>query len=364
MKDLSADHNLIEGRVYNAPLHDTSMKVPGGGLLSTASDLVRLATAANTGKLLGDELRQQMWTVQKTTSGKETGYGLGWQLATRSGRNMISHGGAQAGTSTMFVLVPDTGTSVAIMCNMQGLQFRNLAAQIASLVQPPAPPTNYDDAVAKLRAAIQHEVEQKRLPAISISLVDDQCVVWAEGFGHQDAARQTPATAETVYRVGSVSKLFTDIAVLQLVEQGRLDLDADVRQYLPQFQPQSPDGIPLTLRQMMSHRSGLVRESPVGNYFDPDEPTLDATVASLNDTSLVYKPETKTKYSNAAIAVVGAVLERELDGSHPDQVRRTILDPLKMDRSSFVVTDEVRPQLATGWMRTYDGRRFEAPTFL
>ncbi|MBC8355957.1 MAG: serine hydrolase [Planctomycetes bacterium] len=250
------------------------------------------------------------------------------------------------------------------MCNLQGAGLRNTAAAIADVVQPPKAPLDYSKAIEKLRSAIGHEVDQKQLPALSIALVDEDRVVWAEGFGHQDTDGKVAATAETVYRVGSVSKLFTDIAVLQLVEAGKLDLDAPVQTYLPDFKPKNPYEVPLTLQQMMSHRSGLVRESPVGNYFDPEEPTLAATVASLNETSLVYKPETKTKYSNAAIAVVGAVLEKQLDRSHPERVRQTILTPLKMHGSSFVVTPAAKSTLATGWMRTYDGRRFEAPTFL
>ncbi|MCA9049568.1 MAG: serine hydrolase [Planctomycetaceae bacterium] len=246
-----------------------------------------------------------------------------------------------------------------------------LALLLSFSSSPPAaqdrtwsPKDGYEQAIEKLRAAIRYEVDQKELPALSISLVDRDNIVWAEGFGFQDAEKKIPATAETVYRVGSVSKLFTDVAVLQLVEDGRIDLDAPVQQYLPDFRPDNPFEIPMTLRQMMSHRSGLVRESPVGNYFDPDEPTLADTVAGLNSTSLVYQPETKTKYSNAAIAVVGAVLEQQLAESHPQRVRQTILEPLEMTESSFVVTAAVEPKLAAGWMRTYDGRRFEAPTFL
>jgi CubicO group peptidase (beta-lactamase class C family)/D-alanyl-D-alanine dipeptidase len=224
--------------------------------------------------------------------------------------------------------------------------------------------TDYAAALEKLTAAVRYEVEQKDLPAFSIAVVDDQQVVWAEGFGFQDADRKVPATADTVYRVGSISKLFTDIAVMQLVEEGTLDLDAPVQTWLPDFRPEHPYDIPLTLRQMMSHRSGLVRESPVGSYFDPTEPTLAATVASLNDTALVYKPQTRIKYSNAAIAVVGAVLESRLDVSHPQRVRQAILDPLQLTHTGFVVTDNLKPHLATGWMHTCDGRRFVAPTFL
>ncbi|QDT02072.1 D-alanyl-D-alanine dipeptidase [Rubripirellula lacrimiformis] len=237
-------------------------------------------------------------------------------------------------------------------------------AAVGEHVQPDDSQTDYTAAIAKIRSAVQYEVAEKNLPALSVSLVDGDRVVWADGFGFQDSERRVPATADTIYRVGSVSKLFTDMALLQLVEDAALDLDAPVTKYLPDFQPQNDFGIPITLRQLMSHQSGLVRESPVGNYFDPTEPSLSETVASLNDTSLVYQPETKTKYSNAAIAVVGAVLEKQLDVSHPQRVRTKILDPLGMTASSFVITPAIESSLATGWMHTYDGRRFEAPGFL
>ncbi len=224
--------------------------------------------------------------------------------------------------------------------------------------------TQYGQALQKLQDAIASEVQQKQLPAFSIALVDGDQTVWAAGFGFQDAAQQVPATADTVYRVGSVSKLFTDIAVMQLVEAGQLDLDAPVQNYLPELKPANRWGVPITLRQMMSHQSGMVREPPVGNYFDPTEPTLQQTIASLNQTALVYRPETKTKYSNAAIAVVGAVLEKMTSAAHPQIINSKILDPLGMNDSSFVINTAANDKMATGWMWTYDGRRFEAPTFL
>src|SRR5437870_5628290 len=80
--------------------------------------------------------------------------------------------------------------------------------------------------------------------------------------------------------------------------------------YLADFHPHNPFGKPITLRQLMSHRSGLVREPAVGHYFDPNEPSVAATVESLKPTTLVYAPGTHTKYSNAGITVVGYVLER------------------------------------------------------
>src|SRR5438874_10275122 len=149
----------------------------------------------------------------------------------------------------------------------------------------PAPP--YAAAVAELQKLIEEEAADKRLPALSIALIDDQQVVWARGFGFQDRDNKVPAAAETVYRVGSVSKLFTDVAVMQLVEKGQLDLDAPVTKYWPEFKPVTkPEHKPITLRMLMAHRSGLIREPPVGNYFDPTHPTLAETVHSLNGIEL------------------------------------------------------------------------------
>ena len=144
------------------------------------------------------------------------------------------------------------------------------------------PRDDYREVTERLSSFIRHEMADKDLPALSIALVDDQETVWATGFGYAVPEDSTPATAATVYRVGSVSKLFTDIGVMQLVERGALDLDAPVTDYLPDFRPENRyeeggAGVP-TLRQLTSHRAGLVREPPVGHYFDDTDVTLAATV--------------------------------------------------------------------------------------
>ena len=226
-----------------------------------------------------------------------------------------------------------------------------------------APRKNYAAAAEMLERFITHEMADKELPALSIALVDHQQIVWAKGFGVADPKSKTPATAETIYRVGSVSKLFTDIAVMQLVEQGKIDLDAPITRYLPNFRPRNPFGKPITLRQLMSHRSGLVREPPVGNYFETTEPSLERTIASLNNTDLVYAPESRTKYSNAAIATVGYVLERTQGEPFAKYLKRSVLDPLGLERTSFEPTPPITKDLAKAYMWTVDGRVFEAPTF-
>jgi CubicO group peptidase (beta-lactamase class C family)/D-alanyl-D-alanine dipeptidase len=351
--------------LYRSPLHDTSMKIPGGGLVATSGDLVRFATALNRGEILNAATLDLAWTKQKTKDGKETGYGLGWGIGRLGEQNIVLHGGAQSGTATYLLLIPESGIAVAAMSNLQGTSLKDLTQTLAGIVSrtEPRESVNYGDAISKLKTVIKREVNQKELPAFSITLVDNKRDVWSAGFGFAGTEPKRGATSETVYRVGSISKLFTDIAVMQLVEQGKLNLDADIREILPTFQPKNPFEKPLTLRQLMSHRSGLVRESPVGSYFDPDEPSIAETVASLNDTTIVYEPGTRTKYSNSGITVVGLAVEKASGMPFSEYVREKILKPIGMQNSDFDRTPKVAEKLAAAQMWTVDGRRFPAPVF-
>ena len=246
-------------------------------------------------------------------------------------------------------------------------RFAALAAFVACGGVPDTipPAAEYAEVTDSLAAFIEYHVESKELPALSIALVDDQQIVWARGFGCERPAYPScvPATANTVYRVGSVSKLFTDMAIMQLVERGEIDPDAPVTDYLPEFRPENPFDTPITLRQLMSHRSGLVREPPVGHYFDDAEPTLRETVESLNSTSLVYEPETRIKYSNAAIATVGYVLEYTQNRPFTEYVKQEVLEPLGMHRSAFFPEPALARDLADAKMWAFDGREYDAPTF-
>ena len=133
---------------------------------------------------------------------------------------------------------------------------------------------------------------------------------------------------------------------------------------LPEFAPNNPFKVPITLRQLMSHRAGLVREPPVGHYFDPNPPPLIDVVKSLAGTTLLFEPGTRTKYSNAGLAVVGAVVERVAGKPFPKAIEHALLKPLGMTRSSFEPGPDLVRKLAHGEMWTYDGQTIATPTFL
>lgn len=211
-------------------------------------------------------------------------------------------------------------------------------------------------------AAAQWEAREMKLPSVAVALVDRRGVAWSGAWGYSDAAGKVPANADTIYRAGSVSKLFTDVAIMRLVEQGKLDLDKPVATYLPSFHPYNPFGVPITLRELMTHRSGLVREPPRGHYFDTDAKGQADTVLSLNDTTLVARPGSLTKYSNAGVAVVGEVLARVTGKPYAQAVHDLVLGPLGMKASSMRL-DAARGHLAYSEMASFDGPRFPALQF-
>lgn len=241
--------------------------------------------------------------------------------------------------------------------------FGLLFVALPGLRADDAPNANYASAIKALETWLEQEVAAKRIPALSLALVDDQRVVWARGFGHLDTAKKHAAGPDTLYRVGSVSKPFTALLVMLLVEMGLLDLDAPIQDYLPELRPTNKSGKKITLRQMLSHRSGLVREPPVGNYFDDSGPSLAATVKSLSKTALVYPPETKTSYSNAALTAVGYALESTQKERFETLIQRKLLDPIGMTDSSFDPTAAQRRRVPRALMWTYHGREFPAPTW-
>ena len=193
-----------------------------------------------------------------------------------------------------------------------------------------------------LKAFASRMQEEMGVPGIWMALLEvdpatGEQHLWANHVG-QPVNSYPPAHNRNLlatHRVASISKLFTDTAAMVLVERGVLDLDAPIQTYLPEFAPTNLFGKPVTLRHLMGHRGGIVRESPVGHYFDATEPTLAATVASLNQTALVAEPGTTYKYSNPGIGIVGEVIARVTKQPFEDAVRALVLAPLELNDSDF-----------------------------
>lgn len=209
--------------------------------------------------------------------------------------------------------------------------------------------------ISLLTAWIESQMAYAELPGLALAIVAADGVVWQAGFGYADVASKRPMTPQTVFRVGSITKLFTATAIMQLRDAGRLRLDDPVEAYLPWFRIQGRTA-PITLRHLLSHTSGLPREATTPYWTTAAFPSADAIRAALPKQSVAIAPDTKLKYSNLALALAGFVVETASGMPYVDYVTTRILRPLGMEtaRVSTPPTDE--DALATGYGRRLPGQ--------
>ncbi len=196
-----------------------------------------------------------------------------------------------------------------------------------------------DPIVEKYRALIPKLMAEQNVPGLAIAVVDDQEVIWAEGFGYTDDDHKVPVTADTLFNVQSTSKLFTATAVMMSVQKGLIDLDAPITAYLPDFTVHSifeehPEQ-KITLRMLLSHTAGFTQETPIGNNYDLGHVDFEDHIQSISDTWLRFPVGTGYAYSNVGISLAGYILQKVTGRPFPEAVDTLLLHPLGMERSSF-----------------------------
>lgn len=218
------------------------------------------------------------------------------------------------------------------------------------------------------------QLRSEQVPGISLAIVKDGRVVLAKGYGIADIEKRTPVASDTLFRLGSISKLFTWTATMQLVEQGRLDTHADVNRYLGDAALPKTPCRPVTLADLMSHRAGF-EAADLGYGFFADAgkvPSLEA-FARKHRPALVREPGLITSYSNYGATLTGYVVQRVSQQPYPDYVQQHVFAPLDMRSTTFreptqadrgMRDDAMAPALAartaTGYVRVA-GRQTPLP---
>lgn len=221
-----------------------------------------------------------------------------------------------------------------------------------------ARPLTREDLEAWLDGFLPYALATGDVAGAVVVVVKDGSTLLQKGYGYADVAARKPVDpATTLFRPGSISKLTTWTAVMQLVEQGKLDLDADVNGYLD-FKIPARDGKPITLRNIMTHTAGFEERIkdliiPEGTPFDPLDVYLKKWVPTR-----IFAPGTTPAYSNYATSLAGYILARASGLSFDDYVDQHILAPLGMEHSTFrqPLPERLRPFMASGYSRASDGK--------
>jgi serine beta-lactamase-like protein LACTB, mitochondrial len=198
-------------------------------------------------------------------------------------------------------------------------QGKNLSAEKRSQIEK---------AASKFMAA-------NSVPGISVAVVQDGALVWSEGFGMADLENFVPATASTLFRLGSISKPITATAILQLWERGKLDLDTEVQKYCPAFPKKE---WPITTRELLGHLGGIRHYNQDGKGDIPDDSakhfaSMEESLQIFSSDPLVAKPGTKFHYSTYGYTLLGCVLEGASSEKYVNFVKENVFEPAGMEET-------------------------------
>jgi len=204
------------------------------------------------------------------------------------------------------------------------------------------------------------QIEYRNQPGISMGIVHDQVLLWSKGFGSSDLAAKTPATPKTIYRIASITKLFTSTAIMQLRDAGKLRLDDPIVKFIPAFRIRNnfPDAPPITVWHLLTHTSGLPGEAAFPYWTDHVFPSMGEILKALPTQEIFFPTETKYRYSNLALALAGEVVASASGETYESYIQEHILEPLGMTDTSVNLSPEHRKRLAAAYSRRLpDGTR-------
>ncbi len=208
-----------------------------------------------------------------------------------------------------------------------------------------------------LEPLLETIIRDHKMPGLAIGVVEGDRLVYARGFGVMKMGEASrPITPKTLFHMASITKTIVATGVMQLAEQGKLELDAPVVRFLPYFQLNDPRASTITLRQILTHRSGM----PDVEDYEWDKPqyddgALERYVRSLHGETLIGVPGEQFRYSNMAFEVLGDAVAKASGSSFEESARQSIFRPLGMLSTTLLLKEADPELLATGHTTQKDG---------
>ena len=227
------------------------------------------------------------------------------------------------------------GVRVLLRFSFALLLVQHAAGQKANQSATP----NYTAIISDLQTSIPKLMEEQKVPGLAVALVDGQGTLWMQAFGYTADDHKVAVTPDTLFSVQSMSKNFTAATVLLAVQDGLVNLDTPVKEYLPGFTVNSRfEAHPeekINLRLLLSHRAGFTHEAPVGNNYDGNSASFEQHIRSISQTWLRFPVGQRYSYSNLGVDLAGYILQVRAGMPFHRYVKQKLLDPIGMTASSF-----------------------------
>lgn len=195
---------------------------------------------------------------------------------------------------------------------------------------------------------IIQQMQNRKLPGLSVAVIKDGKVIKATGYGFANLDFKIPATKDTVYEIGSISKQMASEAVMLLVEDGKINLNDSINKYLPANAPMTWQKI--TVRNLLNHTSGLKDWTEIKEFSYRREYSPEEFIALVKDFPLTFEPNDNWLYSNTNLPLIGVIVEKASGKSYEDFITERILKPLNLPTIRFKHQEDIVPNRATGYV--------------
>ncbi|HEV8481939.1 MAG TPA: serine hydrolase domain-containing protein [Blastocatellia bacterium] len=236
---------------------------------------------------------------------------------------------------------------------MKQLQRSFLMLLIFALGAIPAPAqqkAGLQERLKRIEQMIQQEMQKSDAPGLAVAIEQDGKLVYSKGFGYADVENKVPFTPQTVSRIGSISKTFTALSVMQLVEQGKIKLDDEVQVYVPTFPKKSA---PITIRQLLCHQSGIRHYKGQEFLSSKHYATVEEALGIFKDDPLGFEPGTQFGYTTYGYVLLSRVVEAASGETFPDYLTKHIFTPLGLK----VTWLDDQPRIISQRARNYTKRQ-------
>ena len=223
------------------------------------------------------------------------------------------------------------------------------------------------NAVATARSEIWKEITAGHAGSATVAILDDGKVVYTEGFGMADREKSVPVDRNTLFNIGSISKMYCATAIMLLVDAGKVELDKPAITYLPEFVMADPRYKEITVRMLLNHSSGLLGTNYVNSFgFAYNEDFYQETLAMLAQSRLKHRPGEMAIYCNDGFTLAEMIVTKMTGKSYRQFLQEQIFKPLALDQTDLAVGQRPPTQLTMAWYYNAQGVRepLEALSFL